>query len=213
MKLLKKLRLAFIALPLALSAVSITPMLAQAQNQPQSQQVTAQEIANHFASIKTMTGDFIQIGPKGEMTEGTFYMERPGQIRFTYKGSDIRVIADGKSVVIHNKKLDTWDLYQLNQTPMKLLLDNQIDLSGGKLLAFSTNDKVAVMEIADKTMGGGKLKLIFDPKTYELRQWTMIDRQNQETTVQITELKTGVRFADGMFKIDYQRISMKRNRN
>ncbi|UXN05838.1 outer membrane lipoprotein carrier protein LolA [Bartonella sp. HY761] len=213
MKLLKKLRLAFIALPLALSAVSITPMLAQAQNQPQSQQVTAQEIANHFASIKTMTGDFIQIGPKGEMTEGTFYMERPGQIRFTYKGSDIRVIADGKSVVIHNKKLDTWDLYQLNQTPMKLLLNNQIDLSGGKLLAFSTNDKVAVMEIADKTMGGGKLKLIFDPKTYELRQWTMIDRQNQETTVQITELKTGVRFADGMFKIDYQRISMKRNRN
>lgn len=213
MKLLKKLRLAFIALPLALSAASITPMLAQAQNQPQSQQITAQEIANHFASIKTMTGDFIQIGPKGEMTEGTFYMERPGQIRFTYKGSDIRVIADGKSVVIHNKKLDTWDLYQLNQTPMKLLLDNQIDLSGGKLLAFSTNDKVAVMEIADKTMGGGKLKLIFDPKTYELRQWTMIDRQNQETTVQITELKTGVRFADGMFKIDYQRISMKRNRN
>ncbi|UXN02874.1 outer membrane lipoprotein carrier protein LolA [Bartonella sp. HY406] len=213
MKLLKKLRLAFIALPLAFSAVSITPMLAQAQSQPKSQQVTAQEIANHFASIKTMTGDFIQIGPKGEMTEGTFYMERPGQIRFTYKGSDIRVIADGKSVVIHNKKLDTWDLYQLNQTPMKLLLDNQIDLSGGKLLAFSTNDKVAVMEIADKTMGGGKLKLIFDPKTYELRQWTMIDRQNQETTVQITELKTGVRFADGMFKIDYQRISMKRNRN
>lgn len=208
MKLLKKLRFAFIALPLVLCVAPIVPALAQAQ----SQQVSAQQIANHFAAIKTMTGDFIQIGPKGEMTEGTFYMERPGQIRFVYKNSDIRVIADGKSVVINNKKLDTWDLYQLSQTPMKLLLDNQIDLSGGKLLAFSADANVAVMEIADKTMGGGKLKLIFDPKTYELRQWTMVDRQNLETTVQITDLKTGVRFADGMFKIDYQRIAMKRSR-
>lgn len=208
MRLLKKLRFAFIALPLVLCVASIVPTMAQAQNQ----QPTAQQIANHFAAIKTMTGDFIQIGPKGEMTEGTFYMERPGQIRFVYKNSDIRVISDGNSVVINNKKLDTWDLYKLSQTPMKLLLDNQIDLSGGKLLAFSADANVAVMEIADKTMGGGKLKLIFDAKTYELRQWTMVDRQNLETTVQITDLKTGVRFADGMFKIDYQRIAMKKPR-
>lgn len=211
MKLFKLLRFGFIALPLVLTIAPIAPAMAQTQNQ--SQLAMAQQFANRFAAVKTMTGDFIQIGPKGEMTEGTFYMERPGKIRFAYRNSNLRIIADGRSIVINNKKLDTWNLYQLSQTPLKLLLDNQIDLSGGKLLAFSANDNVAVMEIADKTMGGGKLKLIFDAKTYELRQWTMIDKQNLETTVQLTDFKTGVRFADGMFRIDYQRIAMKRKQN
>ncbi len=44
----------------------------------------AQQIANQFSSVKTLTGDFVQFGPRGEQTEGTFYIERPGKIRFNY---------------------------------------------------------------------------------------------------------------------------------
>ncbi|UXM96323.1 outer membrane lipoprotein carrier protein LolA [Bartonella sp. HY329] len=185
--------------------------MSQAGNrQEASNQAAAQKIADHFAAINTMTGDFIQFSPKGKMTEGTFYLERPGKIRFVYKNSPIRIISDGKSVVINNKKLDSWDLYQLSQTPMKLLLDTQIDLSGGKLLNFVSDKNAATMELTDKTMSGGKLRLIFDVKTNELKQWTMIDRQNLETTVQITNLRSNVRFADGMFRINYQNIAMKK---
>lgn len=196
------------------SSFATSPLLAQNNaanvSQAGNKQAAAQKIADHFAAITTMTGDFVQFSPKGEMSEGTFYLERPGKIRFAYKNSPIRVISDGKSVVINNKKLDTWDLYQLSQTPMKLLLDSKIDLSGGKLLNFVCDKNAATLEITDKTMGGGKLRLIFDAKTNELKQWTMIDRQNLETTVQITNLRSNVRFADGMFRINYQNIAMKK---
>ncbi|UXN02873.1 LolA family protein [Bartonella sp. HY406] len=196
------------------SSFATSPLLAQNNaanvSQAGNKQAAAQKIADHFAAITTMTGDFVQFSPKGEMSEGTFYLERPGKIRFAYKNSPIRVISDGKSVVINNKKLDTWDLYQLSQTPMKLLLDSKIDLSGGKLLNFVSDKNASTLEITDKTMGGGKLRLIFDAKTNELKQWTMIDRQNLETTVQITNLRSNVRFADGMFRINYQNIAMKK---
>lgn len=196
------------------SSFTTSPLLAQNNtanvSQAGNKQAAAQKIADHFAAITTMTGDFVQFSPKGEMSEGTFYLERPGKIRFAYKNSPIRVISDGKSVVINNKKLDTWDLYQLSQTPMKLLLDSKIDLSGGKLLNFVSDKNASTLEITDKTMGGGKLRLIFDAKTNELKQWTMIDRQNLETTVQITNLRSNVRFADGMFRINYQNIAMKK---
>ncbi|WP_182417703.1 outer membrane lipoprotein carrier protein LolA [Bartonella sp. HY038] len=196
------------------SSFATSPLLAQNNaanvSQAGNKQAAAQKIADHFAAITTMTGDFVQFSSKGEMSEGTFYLERPGKIRFAYKNSPIRVISDGKSVVINNKKLDTWDLYQLSQTPMKLLLDSKIDLSGGKLLNFVSDKNAATLEITDKTMGGGKLRLIFDAKTNELKQWTMIDRQNLETTVQITNLRSNVRFADGMFRINYQNIAMKK---
>ncbi|MHC5305955.1 outer-membrane lipoprotein carrier protein LolA [Bartonella sp. LJL80] len=197
-----------VATTAAISTV-VLPASAYAQNA----NAQAQTIANHFSSIKTMTGDFVQFSPKGDMSEGTFYLERPGKIRFSYKDSPVRVITDGKSVAINNRKLDTWDLYQLSQTPMKMLLDNQIDLSGGRLLGVSQDPGATTIILADKSLGKGQIRMIFDSKTYELRQWTIVDQQNLETTVQITNVRTGVKFAKGMFDIPYQRIAMKRNRN
>ena len=207
-------KIMFAAFAFATSGVTASTMIlppAFAQNTNLA--AHAQDIANHFAAIQTMTGDFIQFSPKGEMTEGTFYLERPGKIRFSYKNSPVRVITDGKSVAINNRKLDTWDLYQLSQTPMKMLLDTKIDFSDGKLLNVSQDQGSTTIVLADKTLGKGQIRMIFDSKTYELLQWTIVDKQNLETTVQITNVRTGVRFAKGMFDIPYQRISMKRNGN
>ena len=53
----------------------------------------AQKIADHFSSVKTMQGEFVQFGPRGEQTGGKFFLERPGKIRFNYeKPSPMRVI-------------------------------------------------------------------------------------------------------------------------
>lgn len=198
---------ALVTTNLAFSVVLPTHVMAQ------NAAAHAQDIANHFSAIQTMTGDFVQFSPKGEMTEGTFYLERPGKIRFSYKNSPVRVITDGKSVAINNRKLDTWSLYQLSQTPMKMLLDTKIDLSDGKLLGVNEDKGATTIILADKSLGKGQIRMIFDSKTYDLRQWTIVDQQNLETTVQVTNVRVGVRFAQGMFDIPYQRIAMKRNRN
>ncbi|MFY8101836.1 MAG: LolA family protein, partial [Allorhizobium sp.] len=55
----------------------------------------AQQIADHFSSVKTMMGEFVQFGPRGEQTGGKFFIERPGKLRFNFEDpSPIRVIAD-----------------------------------------------------------------------------------------------------------------------
>lgn len=213
MKFISHIRVALMYSPVLFAVAG--PAMSHAQTQTQQISVeqikaNAQQIADHFSKIRTMTGDFVQFGPRGEMTEGIFYMERPGKIRFTYKNSPVRVISDGQSVAINNKKLDTWSLYQLQQTPMKLLLSDHINVSNGNLLEFRQESSAITLVIVDNSMGKSKIRMIFDPKTYELRQWTIIDRQNLETTIQLINPRTGVRFADGMFDIDYQRIGMKR---
>src|SRR5262245_49997303 len=59
----------------------------------------AQKIADHFSSIRTMTGNFVQFGPRGEQTGGKFFIARPGRVRFNYEApSAYRVISDGRSV-------------------------------------------------------------------------------------------------------------------
>jgi outer membrane lipoprotein-sorting protein len=172
----------------------------------------AQQIANQFSSVKTLTGDFVQFGPRGEQTEGTFYIERPGKIRFNYnKPSPIRVISDGESVVINNRKLDTWDLVPLSKTPLKLLLSDQINLTGKTVKSVKEEPDMTTIVLGDKSIfGNSTITMMFDPKTFELRQWTITDAQGLDTTVMITNVRTGVRFAKNMFKIDYTRIAMKR---
>jgi outer membrane lipoprotein-sorting protein len=51
--------------------------------------------------------------------------------------------------------------------------------------------------------GNSKITMMFDPKTYELRQWTITDAQGKDTTVMIFNTKEGVNFAADTFKIDY----------
>ncbi|WP_271897642.1 outer membrane lipoprotein carrier protein LolA [Candidatus Phyllobacterium onerii] len=193
----------------AANIVLPTPALAQAAPAGIS---AAQDIANKFSSVKTLTGSFVQFGPRGDQTGGTFYIERPGKIRFNYnKPSPIRVISDGKSVVINNRKLDTWDLYPLSKTPLKLLLSDQIDLSTKSVKSVKQEPDMTTIVLGDKSIfGNSTISMMFDPKTSDLRQWTITDAQGLDTTVMITDVRTGVRFADDMFKIDYTRIAMKR---
>lgn len=204
-------RAGFLSVALMMGAVT-APLFhpSEAQAQTQNKAELAQAIANHFAAIKTMTGDFVQFGSKGQMSQGKFYLERPGKIRFTYDNSPIRVIADGKSVAVNNRKLNTWDLYQLYQTPLKLLLGNQINIGAGNLLRVDQTPQATTIVLTDKTLGKGYIRMIFDTKTNELREWTVVDQQKAETTVQIMNVRTGVKFANGMFDIPYQQIAMKK---
>jgi outer membrane lipoprotein-sorting protein len=186
----------------ALNAMPGFQLLAAAQA---SVSPAAQKIADHFSSVKTMSGEFVQFGPKGEQTGGKFFLERPGKIRFNYDGaSNFKVISDGKSVVILNKKLNTSDLYPLSKTPLKLLLDDRIDLSGDRVKSVKQEDDLTTIQLADKSVfGNSKITMMFDPKTYELRQWTITDAQGKDTTVMIFNVKEGVNFSADTFAIDY----------
>ncbi|BCH30132.1 outer-membrane lipoprotein carrier protein [Mesorhizobium sp. L-8-10] len=169
----------------------------------------AQRIADHFSNVRTMTGEFVQFGPKGEQTGGKFYIERPGKIRFNYDApAAFRVISDGKSVVLNNQRLKTWDLYPLSKTPLKLLLDDRIDLSGSKVTSVREERDMTTIQLSDKSVfGNSRLTMMFDPKTNALRQWTITDAQGKDTTVMIFNVREGVKFAADMFKIDYGLVS------
>lgn len=189
---------------MALSAMSLMGSSAAAAGS-----ASVDAIATHFSGVKTLTGEFVQFGPRGEQTGGTFYISRPGKIRFNYeKPSPIRVVADGKSVVVNNKKLDTWDIYPLDKTPLKLLLSDKIDFSGEKLKSVKEESDLTTLVMTDKKIfGNAKITMMFDPKSYELRQWTITDAQGLDTTVMIFNTKEGVKFEPKMFDIDYVRVA------
>lgn len=189
-----------------LAASAFLPGMSLAQGAGGS--AAAQRIADHFSSVKTMMGEFVQFGPRGEQTGGKFYIERPGKLRFNFEDpSPIRVIADGKNVVIGNLKLKTWDLYPLSKTPLSLLLADHIDLSNQMVRDVREEPDLTTIVLGNKTVfGDSTITMMFDSKTFELRQWTITDVQSKDTSVMIYNVKNGVGFDERVFRIPYDEV-------
>jgi outer membrane lipoprotein-sorting protein len=168
----------------------------------------AQKIADHFSSVRTMKGEFVQFGPRGEQTGGKFFLERPGKIRFNYEApSPMRVISDGDSVVIGNLKLKTWDIYPLSKTPLALLLGDKIDLKGKMVRDVKVEPDLITIKLGDKSVfAESTITMMFDPKTYDLRQWTITDNQGKDTSVMIFNVEAGVKFDDKVFAVPYDEV-------
>ena len=165
------------------------------------------EISAKLSAVQTMDGEFIQYNPNGDQLQGKFYIARPGRVRFQYDPpTTISVIADGKSVLVFDKKLQTYDIWPLSQTPLRLLLEDKLDLAtSDKVTRVGVAPDLIEVELQDETrFSAGTLNLIFDTKTYELRHWTVTDQQGLQTMVALYNVETGKQLASDLFKIDYQ---------
>lgn len=164
------------------------------------------EISNSLAAIETMQGEFVQYNPDGQQLEGQFYIARPGRVRFQYAPpATISVIADGKSVLVFDKKLQTYDIWPLSQTPLRLLLDKSLQLAtSDKVTRVGVAPDLVEIELTDETrFSAGTLNLIFDRADLGLRQWTVTDQQGLQTMVALYNVEVGQPVRDDLFRIDY----------
>lgn len=170
-----------------------------------NEQAVAQNIANHFASVKTMMGEFVQLNPDGNQIAGKFFISRPGKLRFNYEPpSPLRVISDGRNLAVGNQKLKTWSLYPLRATPLKLLLADQIDLKSSDVKSVTVTEQLTTVVMGNRNLfGRSTITMMFDSESFELRQWTITDAQGKDTTVLIFDIEIGVDFAKNVFAVPY----------
>jgi outer membrane lipoprotein-sorting protein len=193
----------------AAAAKPATPSLADTINTEAGQHALVDRVSLYLSTIQTLVGNFVQVGPDGRKTEGKFYIAKPGRIRFEYDPpSPIEVVADGSQVVVHDRRLDTKDLYPLSQTPLRFLLADRIDLwNDTKVVAVGADDKYVTVSIEERTMiiGTSKLMMMFNAKDFQLLQWTVTDPQGYETTVGVYNLDMKQKPDPNMFRIVYGR--------
>jgi len=174
------------------------------------QRVLLDKISRYLSGVQTMVGSFVQIGPDGGRTEGSFYIQKPGRVRFAYNPpSPIDIIADGSSVVVRDRRLATQDLYPLSQTPLRYLLADHIDLlRDTDVVSVSADDTFVTTVIEEKQLaiGTNRLMMMFDAKDLALKQWTVTDPQGLDTTVAVYNLDTAKKPDPNLFVINYQRL-------
>jgi outer membrane lipoprotein-sorting protein len=184
-------------------------------NSEARQRALVERINGYLTNMQTLVGDFVQVGPDGARTEGQFFIQKPGKVRFEYKPpSRVDVIADGQSVVVRDRKLSTQDLYPLSQTPLRYLLSDRIDLGRDtNLVSVAVDDVFVTLVIEEKQfVGTNRLVLMFGAKDLQLRQWTVTDPQGYDTTVAVYNLDTNKKPDPDLFKINYDNPDLQNTR-
>ena len=173
-------------------------------------EVVLQKANAYLNSTNSFAADFVQTGADGRQSEGRLYVIRPGKMRFEYaQPATLEVIADGTSVAIRDRKLATQDMYFISQTPLKFLLKDRIDLRKDvKILDVVSDKKSAIVTVEDKATFGGtsRIKLIFDPKTFALKQWQVTDPQGYETLVSLFNVDLQQVPDPSLFRISSERL-------
>jgi outer membrane lipoprotein-sorting protein len=158
-----------------------------------------------FNASPVMTADFVQIGADGKRSEGKLHVQRAGRVRFEYaQPATMEVVADGTQVAVRDRKLGTQDLYFINQTPLKFLMKEKIDLEKDVTVqSVESDDSGVTIFIEDKATFGGTshLRLIFDPKTFKLKQWQVNDPQGYETLITVFNIDQTKTPDPALFKI------------
>ncbi|MBF9233070.1 outer-membrane lipoprotein carrier protein LolA [Microvirga sp. BT350] len=195
--------------PIVITPKPVVAAAAGAAATAKVEHLSNQEIVDranaYFTGLGTLVADFTQIGGDGRRLGGTLYLQRPGKLRFDYDPpATLEVIADGTSVAVRDKKLLTQDLYFIQQTPLKFLLREQVNLGRDIAVTGVTSEPNSVrVNLEDSSTLGGtsRITLYFDPAVQTLTQWRIVDPQGFQTVVMLNKTDRSRRIDQSLFRI------------
>ena len=179
--------------------------LALAGGAAQAQQLSLNEVSTYLNQMQTAQGGFTQINGDGTLSTGQIYIKRPGRVRFEYNAPDNSlVVAGGGQVAVFDPKSNTAaDRYPLNQTPLNIILERNVDLGRARMVTNHTSDgtKTTITAQDPDHPEYGNIQMVFTANPVELRQWIVTDDVGEQTTVSLNDLTKGAAIGDIQFNI------------
>lgn len=183
------------ALAASLVLTGAAPAIGQARARPAAlapaDQALVSQATASLQALKNAKGRFVQTDPNGATSQGTFYLQRPGKIRFEYDPArPLLVVSDGSNVKIYDPALKTFDQYPLGATPLSLFLAREVRLDKGVVIdrVERRPDGFMISARDGRKQAEGRIELVFAGAPAQLREWTVVDPRGQRTRVRLSSL-------------------------
>jgi outer membrane lipoprotein-sorting protein len=189
----------------ALAAAACVALVSPALATPAEDARDLARISNYLNAIGTLEGGFVQVDPGGVVSEGDFYMRRPGRLRFEYDPPNpTLIVVDGFWVGVIDARDGGVDRVPLSDTPLSLLLKEDVDLrrEGSVTNIERSADQLAVTARDPEGETPGEIVMVFSNNPLELRQWIVVDAQGAKTTVALRDMRRDVAIPNAQFVIE-----------
>jgi outer membrane lipoprotein-sorting protein len=180
------------------------------------QKADLDKVSAYLNAIHSLKADFVQIGPDGSVAQGELDIQKPGQIRFAFQPpSPVRIVATDGNIYVKNSRLNTVDRYSLSDTPLGILLNENIDLKTNRsvLGVFEQNGALIVQARSALNQNRSNITLVFSLPALELRQWIVKDNQGGNTTVALGNMQIGAALDPAVFAVPMKDPKVTQSRN
>jgi outer membrane lipoprotein-sorting protein len=197
---MKKTVFAFLLLA-ALTLAGPPPARAQTMTPEAAQDVAAAE--NYLQSLTTAEARFTQTANDGRQVSGTFYLDRPGRLRFEYDApfQDL-VVADGIFIYFYDSETKQQSSAPIAETLANFLLRKHLKLSGDITVTavdHSTGGLLLITLIQTGHASDGSLTLAFEQNPLRLKKWRVVDSTKAITEIELSGLQTGMKLPAKLF--------------
>lgn len=200
-----------------LTILIVAPLLLAAKPLPwANHNEEIKRVEGYLTGLSTIVADFSQVAANGELSEGKFYLKRPGKMRWEYAPpTPILLVSNGKVITYYDAELDQVNYVPVDDTLAGFLAQDTIVLNSGptKLTRFSSENGVirATVVQADKA-DEGSLTLEFTDAPLQLRQMVITDASGQRTQIQLQNAQFGTALPNSLFTFEDPRGTKPRAR-
>ena len=145
--------------------------------------------AAYLDTVNDVRGRFVQSDNRGGVAEGTLYLARPGRARFEYDPpSGLLITSDGRTVIVSDSRLKTFQRYPLTSTPLAIFLADHIRLDRARITRVDQTADGFSITARDSGAAGGEITLYFFREPMRLTGWSIVDAQARTTRVSLGQL-------------------------
>jgi len=169
------------------------------------EELSAEEISRierYLQELKTAQARFVHTGHDGTQLVGTFYLNRPGRLRFEYDPPlEDFVVADGAFIYFYDAELGEQSNAPISTTLADFFLRKDLQLSGDLKVEESkrAGGYMQVKVTQANEPEAGSLTFAFTEDPFVLKKWRVVDPQGLITEVELFYLKTGMKLESDLF--------------
>lgn len=171
---------------------------------------------SYLNTLKTIKAQFTQIAPDGSLANGTFYMQRPGKMRWQYNPPvPVLIISRGSYLRYIDYELEQVSDIPLDGTLASMLASKIVDFSDPSLqvLRAEENDGVITLHVTQRaTPDEGELTFEFESQPLRLRNIMLKDAKGEETTISLSGAEYNTRLDKTLFQMDDPRLQWRKDR-
>ncbi len=204
----------FFMLFVALAFVSVD---AFAQEVKPARAEDIERVEHYLQNMKTAKARFVQTTHDGAQISGTFYLSRPGKLRFEYDPPvENFVVADGVFIYFYDAELEEQTNAPIQTTLANFFLRKNFSFNEDLVVrdAKKAGKLLLVTVVQADEPEAGSITFAFGEKPFGLKKWRVVDGQGLITEVELFHLKTGLDLDSDLFRfIDPKHVDGKPSYN
>jgi outer membrane lipoprotein-sorting protein len=159
-------------------------------------------VEQYLTGIHSISSEFLQTSPSGDITNGKFYLQRPGKLRMEYNPpTPVLMVTSGSDIVYYDKELDQISRISLDSTLVGFLARDDVKFDSSVTITKIENaDKaIRISLIQTKKPKDGMLTLEFSDGPLLLRNMNVTDSSGQVTTVSLNNARFNMPLPSDLF--------------